>query len=137
MHDAVPASPVGRGLLAISDVDARHLADAAVWLNSPHAKATSISAGKARCRGAPEPRAIHPLRVSLPRMPISLRRERAWVVTGPPARAIEMYDKIAAKNAVAADVPVVFGAARAGLTDDALVAAAAGYPGADQTVGRR
>src|SRR6202007_2960182 len=60
--------------------------------------------------------------------------ERAGVVfLGPPARAIEvMGDKITAKNAVAAfDVPVVPGVAKPGLTDDQLVAAAAGvgYPG--------
>ncbi|MCV7089590.1 acetyl/propionyl/methylcrotonyl-CoA carboxylase subunit alpha [Mycobacterium interjectum] len=59
--------------------------------------------------------------------------ERAGVVfLGPPARAIEvMGDKITAKNAVAAfDVPVVPGAAKPGLTDDDLVAAAdeIGYP---------
>lgn len=54
------------------------------------------------------------------------------VFLGPPARAIEvMGDKITAKNAVSAfDVPVVPGVARAGLTDDELVAAAdeVGYP---------
>ena len=59
--------------------------------------------------------------------------ERAGVVfLGPPSRAIEvMGDKITAKNAVAAfGVPVVPGAARPGLTDDELVAAAeeVGYP---------
>ena len=54
------------------------------------------------------------------------------VFLGPPSRAIEvMGDKITAKNAVAAfGVPVVPGAARPGLTDDELVAAAeeVGYP---------
>ncbi|WP_301146537.1 acetyl/propionyl/methylcrotonyl-CoA carboxylase subunit alpha [Mycobacterium simiae] len=59
--------------------------------------------------------------------------ERAGIVfLGPPPRAIEvMGDKIAAKNAVAAfDVPVVPGAAKPGLTDDELAAAAeqVGYP---------
>ncbi|MDM4139183.1 MULTISPECIES: acetyl/propionyl/methylcrotonyl-CoA carboxylase subunit alpha [Mycobacterium] len=59
--------------------------------------------------------------------------ERAGVVfLGPPSRAIQvMGDKITAKNAVAAfDVPVVPGVAKAGLSDDELVAAAdeVGYP---------
>lgn len=119
------------------DVDARHVleADAAVRLGPAPARESYLDIGKvldaAARTGA---QAIHPGYGFLAEnADFAAACERARVVfLGPPARAIEvMGDKIAAKNAVAAfDVPVVPGVARAGLTDDALVTAAAevGYP---------
>ncbi|GBG39607.1 acetyl-CoA carboxylase biotin carboxylase subunit [Mycobacterium montefiorense] len=119
------------------DADARHVqeADTAVRLGPAPARESYLNIEKvldaAARTGA---QAIHPGYGFLSENAhFAAACERAGVVfLGPPARAIEvMGDKITAKNAVAAfDVPVVPGVAKPGLTDDALVAAAAevGYP---------
>jgi len=128
-----------RSVAVYSDADAgaRHVleADTAVRLGPAAARESYLDIGKvldaAARTGA---RAIHPGYGFLSENAhFAAACERAGVVfLGPPARAIEvMGDKITAKNAVAAfDVPVVPGVARAGLTDDELVAAAqdVGYP---------
>ena len=120
-----------------ADVTARHVieADEAVRLGPATARESYLDIGRvldAAVRTGAQ--AIHPGYGFLSEnADFAAACERVGVVfLGPPARAIEvMGDKITAKNAVGAfDVPVVPGVAKAGLTDDDLVAAAAevGYP---------
>lgn len=128
-----------RSVGVYSDVDAgaRHVleADTAVRLGPAAARESYLAMDKvvaAAVRTGSQ--AIHPAYGFLSESAdFAAACERAGVVfLGPPVRAIEvMGDKITAKNAVVAfDVPVVPGVARAGLTDDELVAAAdeVGYP---------
>jgi acetyl-CoA/propionyl-CoA carboxylase biotin carboxyl carrier protein len=120
-----------------ADVDARHVreADTAVRLGPAPARESYLAIAKVLdAAAATAAEAIHPgygfLSENADFAAACQRAKVAFV--GPSAHAIEtMGDKIAAKNAVADfDVPVVPGVARAGLTDDDLVAAAAeiGYP---------
>ncbi|MBH0780923.1 ATP-binding protein [Nocardia bovistercoris] len=120
-----------------ADADARHVreADVAVRLGPAPARESYLDIDKvvaAAVRTGAQ--AVHPGYGFLSEnAAFAAAAAAAGVVfLGPPARAIEvMGDKITAKNTVAAfDVPVVPGIAEPGLTDAALIAAAAdiGYP---------
>ena len=120
-----------------ADAGARHVveADVAVGIGPAPARLSYLNidaiVGAAQRTGA---QAVHPGYGFLSEnAKFAAALEAAGIVfIGPPIGAIQtMGDKIAAKAAVSAfDVPVVPGAARPGLTDDDLIAAAEelGYP---------
>jgi acetyl-CoA/propionyl-CoA carboxylase biotin carboxyl carrier protein len=128
-----------RSVAVFSDADAgaRHVAEAdvAVGIGPAPARLSYLNidavVAAAKRTGA---QAVHPGYGFLSEnAQFAAALEAAGIVfIGPPVAAIQtMGDKIAAKTAVSAfDVPVVPGLARADLTDDDLIAAAAdvGYP---------